>query len=304
MPQQDHSLSGPYSAARSHRLRAARLGGLAWVGLVVSALLVGRGLPTRWAELSRRSDVPLEDGVTLLCQAGLVLLLLWLALLLLSSTLELVAADRQTSAGPGRGHRPEAATPAPPRRGVRAARTTALLLALTAGVGVSTASAAPSGMAVVQAEQDRQPARGGTPNLSLKLSAPSTPAPATAPAPGSADVPMPGWTPERPVGPTRAAEQVRLWGGTRTAGEQPATVVVHRGDDLWSIVARHLGPSASAGRIAEEVPRWHAANRAVIGSDPDLLLVGQVLTAPGQQRSAPEPPPVRLPSFSGQRAGA
>ena len=61
-------------------------------------------------------------------------------------------------------------------------------------------------------------------------------------------------------------------------------VVVHRGDSLWSIAARHLGQDPSDAQIADEWPRWYAANRAVIGADPDLLLAGQVLTVPGGTR--------------------
>ena len=57
-------------------------------------------------------------------------------------------------------------------------------------------------------------------------------------------------------------------------------VVVRRGDSLWDIAARHLGADASAAEIATEWPRWHAANAAVIGPDPDLLLPGQRLLPP------------------------
>jgi hypothetical protein len=49
---------------------------------------------------------------------------------------------------------------------------------------------------------------------------------------------------------------------------------------LWNIAARHLGPHASAAEIARAWPRWYAANRAVIGIDPGVILPGQVLYAP------------------------
>ena len=64
---------------------------------------------------------------------------------------------------------------------------------------------------------------------------------------------------------------------TIEAGE----VVVRRGDTLWSIAARHLGPDPSDAEIAQAWPAWHDANREVVGSDPDLLLPGQVLRSPG-----------------------
>ena len=65
-------------------------------------------------------------------------------------------------------------------------------------------------------------------------------------------------------------------------------VVVHRGDTLWSIAERHLGDRATPAAVAAEWPRWYAANRAVIGSDPHLILPGQRLVlpapTPGAQR--------------------
>lgn len=57
-------------------------------------------------------------------------------------------------------------------------------------------------------------------------------------------------------------------------------VVVAPGDTLWSLAAESLGPDASAAEIAAEWPRWHAANRDVIGPDPDQLTVGMVLERP------------------------
>jgi len=55
---------------------------------------------------------------------------------------------------------------------------------------------------------------------------------------------------------------------------------VARGDSLWAIAARHLGPHATRRQVAHEWPRWYAANRKVIGADPNLIRAGQVLTAP------------------------
>ena len=71
-----------------------------------------------------------------------------------------------------------------------------------------------------------------------------------------------------------------LTGCTGGAPQADTTVVVRGGDTLWSIVARALGPEASPDRIARDLPAWYDANRQVIGADPDLLLPGQILTAP------------------------
>lgn len=58
-------------------------------------------------------------------------------------------------------------------------------------------------------------------------------------------------------------------------------VLVRPGDSLWSITAHRLGPASSATRIQAEWPRWHAANRQLIGADPNLLHPGAELLAPG-----------------------
>ncbi|NIK62055.1 LysM peptidoglycan-binding domain-containing protein [Kribbella shirazensis] len=60
----------------------------------------------------------------------------------------------------------------------------------------------------------------------------------------------------------------------------PVRVVVREGDSLWSIAARELGPAATNDAIAARWPDWYAANRQVIGDDPDLILPGQVLRIP------------------------
>jgi nucleoid-associated protein YgaU len=65
-------------------------------------------------------------------------------------------------------------------------------------------------------------------------------------------------------------------GGDTAAAE----VVVLRGDSLWEIAARRLGPAATEAQIAAEWPRWWAANRDVIGPDPNLIRPGQRLRPP------------------------
>lgn len=60
----------------------------------------------------------------------------------------------------------------------------------------------------------------------------------------------------------------------------PTPVVVQRGDSLWTIAARHLGPEASDAQIAAAWPRWYETNRDVIGADPDLIVPGTTLTPP------------------------
>jgi hypothetical protein len=61
-------------------------------------------------------------------------------------------------------------------------------------------------------------------------------------------------------------------------------VEVVRGDSLWSIAARDLAAGASDALVDA---RWHAiyaANRAVIGPDPDVVEPGQRLRLPPSRR--------------------
>ncbi|SDO27027.1 LysM domain-containing protein [Nakamurella panacisegetis] len=59
-------------------------------------------------------------------------------------------------------------------------------------------------------------------------------------------------------------------------------VVVRRGDSLWSIAAAHLPAGASPAEITQAWHRWYAANKSVIGADPDRILPGQILLPPTQ----------------------
>jgi nucleoid-associated protein YgaU len=62
-------------------------------------------------------------------------------------------------------------------------------------------------------------------------------------------------------------------------------VTVRPGDSLWSLAANRLGGTPSAARIQAEWPRWYAANRQVIGADPNLLRPGASLLVPDPART-------------------
>jgi len=99
-----------------------------------------------------------------------------------------------------------------------------------------------------------------------------------------------GWpvTPEEPEQSGSKQPSTDGYTAQRSAQDLPRslgspgrdTVLVRRGDTLWAIAARHLGPSATSADIAHEWPLWYQANREEIGADPDLLLPGQVLHPP------------------------
>jgi nucleoid-associated protein YgaU len=115
-----------------------------------------------------------------------------------------------------------------------------------------------------------------------------TPAPpgAEAPPPPSA-LTGPGYVPTRPA-PVHDADRSRLLAPTpRPAASAHDLVTVRRGDSLWAIAARHLGPGASDAQVAHEWPRWYAANRDVVGADPDLLVPGLQLRPPSSTPPAP-----------------
>jgi nucleoid-associated protein YgaU len=93
--------------------------------------------------------------------------------------------------------------------------------------------------------------------------------------------PAPGLTTARSVDP------VPDWPGAAPAPApaDSAPHVVVRGDCLWHIAAawllEHFDRPPTDGETAQAVHRWWTANADVIGPDPDRLLPGQVLHAPG-----------------------
>lgn len=60
--------------------------------------------------------------------------------------------------------------------------------------------------------------------------------------------------------------------------------VVHRGDTLWDIAEAALPAESTVAQTAAECRRWYAANRPVVGDDPDLLLPGTRLYPPSEER--------------------
>lgn len=120
------------------------------------------------------------------------------------------------------------------------------------------------------------------PALTAAVPLPS-PNDASPPDLGFGPLPDPGWVPSAPL--VRPQPDVRVLSPVPRTDQpvRPAhQVVVHRGDSLWAIAARHLGPDPSEAEIAEAWPAWYAANRHVVGADPDLLLPGQVLSVPSE----------------------
>jgi nucleoid-associated protein YgaU len=86
--------------------------------------------------------------------------------------------------------------------------------------------------------------------------------------------------------PTGVAPRTGVAPPTSRPAPHAARVVVRAGDSLWTIAATRLGRGVPAHRVAAEWPRWWAANRTLIGSDPDLI-------HPGQRLQPPDPRSIR-----------
>ncbi|WP_298756531.1 LysM peptidoglycan-binding domain-containing protein [uncultured Nocardioides sp.] len=102
-----------------------------------------------------------------------------------------------------------------------------------------------------------------------------TPAGAT---PGSLERerPTPAATPSAPAAPSASSAPA--------SAPADRVVVVRPGDSLWRIaeaeLLRRTGRAASVADVAALWPRIHAANRALVGPDPDLVRPGVPLTMP------------------------
>lgn len=106
-------------------------------------------------------------------------------------------------------------------------------------------------------------------------------------APLALDRPATAFVPSPPTSANRAvAGPAALVTGIahRDAGEPSDRsadgYVVRRGDTLWDIAARHLGPSATAVDVSRAWPAWYDANRAAIGPDPNVIRPGELLSPP------------------------
>lgn len=185
-----------------------------------------------------------------------------------------VAAVRvvEASEPPAPGWRP-AAAPSPSHTASSASPRTPSLTAPSSSTSEPTASAPAPGWAPRPTVTPSPTSAGATSPSTTPTAPPTT----TSGTRVTVTPPSPGWTPSRPPARQRT-DPTLLTGRARPASS--SEVVVRRGDTLWSIVAARLGPGATAAEIAATWPRWHAANAAVIGPDPHLLLPGARLAPP------------------------
>ena len=116
---------------------------------------------------------------------------------------------------------------------------------------------------------------------------------APGPAPSTVSAPAfdwPGLSPQAHPAPhaTRPpSPPALLTSPTHRRGGGREEIVVRRGDSLWTLTARRLGPGASAAQVAAAWPRLYAANRAVIGTNPALIHPGLRLVPPASDPRSP-----------------
>ncbi|TWE12161.1 LysM peptidoglycan-binding domain-containing protein [Rudaeicoccus suwonensis] len=300
----------------AHRLRAAMLGAVLLVVALIAAGLAAAQARTEYDRLSERLTTGSTEAALLSLWAALAVALLWAATVV-AVAMASVARNGNGIDPSGAGHTDGPTMPGHARTSGAAMWTVGVLLTLTSlTTGTSTASASSVGPAMTvatstAASPDTIPGTASTttamPQISDEGSIPApsfdrsptsrddapvasvggstSSAESTAAASPSADqpgcdIPVPSWLPQNPGRTSQLAEDSASLITGCGATDDSGTVVVRRGDTLWSIAAAHLGPAADATTIAGEWPRWYAANRDLIGDDPDVLLVGQQLRAP------------------------
>ncbi len=237
------------------------------------------GVPNAWRMLAAGRVSSVDHAAATACVAVVELAALWLAVGL---------AAQLASALPGvvgAGARRVAVWALP--------RIIQRLLAGAVGVGVVAAPAAAGALGPVPADPPRaaagylEPAAAG----SLEPEPTATAAPRTSSQSQSTSLPAPGWPTDDPLPAPRwpASDPWQPSGSAPSPTAGPATslpalrhrqVRVRPGDSLWTLAAGALPGRPTPARIAAEWPRWWAANRSVIGADPNLLHPGEVLTVP------------------------
>lgn len=261
-----------------HRARAVTLGVLAAGSALLAAYLAWGGMLGELHRLEHRSTVHTPDALPVLLWAALVLALLWATLLIALATATLL---RRT---PGSGGGDAGTARRGPHAGGMIGRVAAVLLAITALSSVSATApafaASHSTVSTAGTTATRSHVAGTAPSPGWTTSQDTKHPAKTADSCTGQDAPTPGWVPDKPARTDQVARDCAPLVTGKPVADDSGAVVVHRGDTLWSIAAAHLGPHADAQTIAAEWPRWYAANRHVIGDDPDLLEVGTSLQTP------------------------
>jgi nucleoid-associated protein YgaU len=266
----------PAGARTWHTRRRIRWHGVA---LLASGLTLLLGVVSRVSEATtgaaRTVAAPgparLEDVAGALAGAAAIGLLLWLALALTASAVIAVLPRRSADLSPVA----RILAPRAVRHGV-AALVSAAIIGAAAPAGADT-GASPPATAVCEAEVRASRLTGPADVRDV-----DTFSPAWKPTPH--DDMSAGWTPTTPAArpPVRQGADPSVVSAPRhrVSVDVDDEVIVRRGDTLWSVAARYLGPDATDAQIALEWPRWFTANRSVLTRGPDVLEPGTRLTPP------------------------
>jgi hypothetical protein len=239
------------------QIRVWGVSAVAGTAPTAAAGLLAHAAVGQWRAAAGPVPLRLDEAVTLLATSAALALCLWLT----ASTVFAVLAHLPGRVGQLAARVARAVAPAVARR----------LAAVLVGAAVG-GSLVP-GAALASEDAHLVTAR----HLGAAAAVGQGPGFVVTPPPHAVERPGPGWTPTRATVSSPPSPELLTASPRATDG---SAVVVHRGDTLWALVRRHLGPGASEAEVALAWPQWHAANRATIGDDPDLLLPGQVLRAP------------------------
>ncbi len=278
-------------------LRPAAAVGLASLSLVVSAAvgsLFLSGALDAWAAVAAPGPAGPADGIVLVTGMGGTALALWLGLGMALSALSALpgAAGQLSSRLAGR------VAPVVMRKTVAFILGTTLTAAFIPGTAVASIGHGTRSESVVTSSQQAQPAGSGraaaAPDASFRMVSQDP-----AVLEGKDVAPPPSWSPEPQPQPPKPVGRPALRKALAGTASEADIVVVLRGDTLWSIAARHLGPAATVADIEIEWHRWLAANHPVIGDDADLILPGQLLRPPPTQGHPAQETPAQGPAAQG-----
>ncbi len=251
-------------------------------GVVVLAAVAGLGLLLRWAtadSIDAATSHDLTSMASLAIGAVAWIAYGWLTLALLVTVLEQTPGTIGRAASAIATRITSQTTRVLLRSALGAAAITPLTLTPTHATAVTTQPASTTHSPPTHSADDSGDWRGTEVPSSVRLTEKPKPKPT-----GRTAVPekSPGGrvvVPDRPTSgaPTR---YTHLQSGQLA---RPGSRVVKFGDSLWSIAAAELGPTATAEAIAARWPHWYAANRQLIGPDPNRIHPGQVLTAPKEK---------------------
>lgn len=274
---------------------------LAVLGLVAALVAGAAGLAVCLVQAvgaaQQTGGQQLEPLISTIAAGAGLAVLGWLAIGVCASTVQLLRGGRRPQISPRAVHRlvgvllgvgltltPLAANAAGSAGTVKTPAAASVTIT-DPGWGASATGTSVIATPTAETPQARPP--GNQAPTTPEATAPPSPAPTpSAPTAGAPKSSAPtgtegAWIPAPPTrGATTAAPADPLVVGQPRTDTHTEEVVVVRGDTLWDIAARQLGPDASAAEIADAWGRWYEANRSVIGDDADLILPGQRLQVP------------------------